>query len=142
MNTVRSGDSRVAVPQLRPAHPAAHGAWDELREHPPPREVEPHKQLRPFQQQWPRPGVLPFGDPAVACRPADGWRPDPGGGARERIDIRASLGVVGDRYFGHAAHRRPVAGWGGRGFRRQPSSAKAVAYVVMGVLLLVVYPTP
>lgn len=39
-------------------------------------------------------------------RPADGPLPDPDGGARERIEIRAGLGVVGDRYFGHAAHRR------------------------------------
>lgn len=39
-------------------------------------------------------------------RPQDGPLPDPGGGARDRIDVRAGLGVVGDRYFGHPAHRR------------------------------------
>lgn len=43
---------------------------------------------------------------AYEGRPADGPLPDPGGGARERIEIRGGLGVVGDRYFGHAAHRR------------------------------------
>lgn len=43
---------------------------------------------------------------AYAGRPADGPLPDPDGGAREHIEIRAGLGVVGDRYLGHAAHRR------------------------------------
>lgn len=42
---------------------------------------------------------------AYAGRPADGPLPDPDGGARDRIRIRAGLGVVGDRYFGHPAHR-------------------------------------
>jgi len=45
--------------------------------------------------------------PVHACsgRPADGPLPDPDGGARERLDVCAGLGVVGDRHFGHPAHR-------------------------------------
>ncbi|MCW0212837.1 MAG: MOSC domain-containing protein [Pseudonocardia sp.] len=43
---------------------------------------------------------------AFEGRPADGPRPDPGDPSRPRIEVRAGLGVVGDRYFGHAAHRR------------------------------------
>ncbi len=43
---------------------------------------------------------------AYEGRPADGPRPDPTSVAREWIEVRAGLGVVGDRYFGHAAHRR------------------------------------
>lgn len=43
---------------------------------------------------------------AYAGRPADGPAPDPGGGPRDRVEIRAGAGVVGDRYCGHAAHRR------------------------------------
>ena len=42
-------------------------------------------------------------------RPADGPLPLPGNAGderRERIDIRAHLGVVGDRYFGGKAHVR------------------------------------
>lgn len=42
---------------------------------------------------------------AYEGRPADGPLPDPDGGARDRIEIRAGLGVVGDRYFGRPAHR-------------------------------------
>lgn len=38
-------------------------------------------------------------------RPADGPLPDPDGGAREHIEVRAGLGVVGDRCFDHPAHR-------------------------------------
>ncbi|RFA23616.1 MOSC domain-containing protein [Subtercola boreus] len=41
-------------------------------------------------------------------RPTDGPRGLPAGTAaesRERIEVRAHLGVVGDRHFGHAAHR-------------------------------------
>ncbi|MET0590962.1 MAG: MOSC domain-containing protein [Naasia sp.] len=37
-------------------------------------------------------------------RPGDGPRPT-SGDSRESIEIRAGLGVVGDRYFGRAAHR-------------------------------------
>ncbi|GAA3235364.1 hypothetical protein GCM10017691_32670 [Pseudonocardia petroleophila] len=42
---------------------------------------------------------------AYSGRPADGPLPDPDGGSRTCIEVRAGLGVVGDRYFGHAAHR-------------------------------------
>ncbi|WP_041259152.1 hypothetical protein [Pseudofrankia inefficax] len=38
-------------------------------------------------------------------RPADGPRPAPPGELVERIEIRANLGIVGDRYFGKPAHR-------------------------------------
>ncbi|WP_150306825.1 MOSC domain-containing protein [Planctomonas psychrotolerans] len=40
-------------------------------------------------------------------RPADGPRPAPTGQkeGRASIDVRAGLGIVGDRYFGHRAHR-------------------------------------
>ncbi|QJU53881.1 MOSC domain-containing protein [Herbiconiux sp. KACC 21604] len=41
-------------------------------------------------------------------RPADGPAPLPEGAveSRERIEVRAGLGIVGDRFFGHGAHRR------------------------------------
>lgn len=42
---------------------------------------------------------------AYEGRPAEGPRPDPDDVARERIEVRAGLGVVGDRYFAHPAHR-------------------------------------
>jgi MOSC domain-containing protein YiiM len=42
---------------------------------------------------------------AFEGRPADGPRPDPEDPRRERIEVRAGLGVVGDRYHGCAAHR-------------------------------------
>ena len=42
---------------------------------------------------------------AYEGRPADGPRGDPTADARERIEIRAGHGIVGDRYAGHAAHR-------------------------------------
>jgi MOSC domain-containing protein YiiM len=42
---------------------------------------------------------------AYAGRPQDGPLPDPVPLSRERIRVRAGLGVEGDRYFGHAAHR-------------------------------------
>ncbi|MBW0117925.1 molybdenum cofactor biosysynthesis protein [Pseudonocardia abyssalis] len=42
---------------------------------------------------------------AYSGRPGDGPLPDPDGGAHDRIEVRAGLGVVGDRYFGHPAHR-------------------------------------
>jgi hypothetical protein len=38
-------------------------------------------------------------------RPADGPRAIPDPAIRERIELRSGLGVVGDRYFGHTAHR-------------------------------------
>jgi MOSC domain-containing protein YiiM len=43
---------------------------------------------------------------AYEGRPGDGPRPDPDGGSRDRVEIRAGLGIIGDRYYGHAAHRR------------------------------------
>lgn len=43
---------------------------------------------------------------AYEGRPQDGPRPDPGPVARTEVAVRAGLGLVGDRYFGHAAHRR------------------------------------
>lgn len=38
-------------------------------------------------------------------RPADGPAPAPAGEIVDHIEIRAGFGVVGDRYFAHAAHR-------------------------------------
>ncbi|HXT88999.1 MAG TPA: hypothetical protein VN714_07050, partial [Trebonia sp.] len=38
-------------------------------------------------------------------RPADGPAPAPAGELVEEIEIRAGMGVVGDRYFGQRAHR-------------------------------------
>jgi hypothetical protein len=43
---------------------------------------------------------------AYAGRPQDGPVPDPVPVGRDQIEVRAGLGLVGDRYFGHAAHRR------------------------------------
>ncbi len=43
---------------------------------------------------------------AYEGRPQDGPRPDPGPVARDRVEVRAGLGIVGDRYFAHPAHRR------------------------------------
>jgi hypothetical protein len=42
---------------------------------------------------------------AYEGRPSDGPRPDPGPVARDRVVVRAGMGVVGDRYFNHPAHR-------------------------------------
>jgi len=42
---------------------------------------------------------------AYEGRPADGPTADPADGARDRIELRAGHGVVGDRYAGRAAHR-------------------------------------
>ncbi|WP_020423509.1 MOSC domain-containing protein [Amycolatopsis sp. ATCC 39116] len=42
---------------------------------------------------------------AYEGRPADGPRPEPGAVARESVTVRAGLGLVGDRYFNHPAHR-------------------------------------
>lgn len=42
---------------------------------------------------------------AYEGRPGDGPRPDPQPPGRAVIEIRAGLGVIGDRYFGRAAHR-------------------------------------
>jgi MOSC domain-containing protein YiiM len=38
-------------------------------------------------------------------RPADGPAPAPPGELVEEVQIRAGLGIVGDRYFGNPAHR-------------------------------------
>ncbi|MGC7094321.1 MOSC domain-containing protein [Amycolatopsis lurida] len=43
---------------------------------------------------------------AFEGRPADGPRPDPEPPARERVTVRAGLGLVGDRFFNHPAHRQ------------------------------------
>lgn len=43
---------------------------------------------------------------AFEGRPADGPRPDPEPVARQEVPVRAGLGLVGDRYFNHPAHRR------------------------------------
>ncbi|SDF12020.1 MOSC domain-containing protein [Pseudonocardia oroxyli] len=43
---------------------------------------------------------------AFEGRPSDGPRPDPEPPGRASVEVRAGLGVVGDRYFGHPAHRR------------------------------------
>ncbi|MEV4314097.1 molybdenum cofactor biosysynthesis protein [Actinocrispum sp. NPDC049592] len=42
---------------------------------------------------------------AFEGRPSDGPRPDPEPVGRARVEVRAGLGLVGDRYFGHRAHR-------------------------------------
>lgn len=38
-------------------------------------------------------------------RPSDGAVPAHAAELHDRIELRAGLGIVGDRYFGHAAHR-------------------------------------
>jgi MOSC domain-containing protein YiiM len=43
---------------------------------------------------------------AYEGRPDDGPRPDPDGRRPESVEVRAGLGLVGDRYFGRPAHRR------------------------------------
>ncbi|MFF5986790.1 MOSC domain-containing protein [Prauserella flavalba] len=43
---------------------------------------------------------------AYEGRPSEGPRPDPGPVSRERVEVRAGLGLVGDRYFNHRAHRQ------------------------------------
>ncbi|MFI6029762.1 MOSC domain-containing protein [Amycolatopsis magusensis] len=43
---------------------------------------------------------------AFEGRPADGPRPDPEPASRERVTVRAGLGLAGDRYFNHPAHRQ------------------------------------
>jgi MOSC domain-containing protein YiiM len=42
---------------------------------------------------------------AYEGRPSDGPRPDPGPVSRDHVEIRAKLGIIGDRYFNHPAHR-------------------------------------
>ncbi|GLY41914.1 hypothetical protein Amsp01_079370 [Amycolatopsis sp. NBRC 101858] len=43
---------------------------------------------------------------AFEGRPADGPRPDPKPVERDEVTVRATLGLVGDRYFNQPAHRR------------------------------------
>jgi hypothetical protein len=43
---------------------------------------------------------------AYEGRPQDGPRPDPEPPGRDLVEVRAGLGLVGDRFCGHAAHRR------------------------------------
>lgn len=50
--------------------------------------------------------LLVFPRHAFEGRPADGARPDPEPAARQEVTVRAGLGIVGDRYFNHPAHRR------------------------------------
>ena len=42
---------------------------------------------------------------AFEGRPQDGPRPDPSAVGRAEVEIRAELGIVGDRYFGQTVHR-------------------------------------
>ncbi|WP_410655452.1 molybdenum cofactor biosysynthesis protein [Amycolatopsis sp. lyj-112] len=42
---------------------------------------------------------------AFEGRPSDGPRPDPSPVSRDHVVVRAGLGLVGDRYFNHPAHR-------------------------------------
>jgi MOSC domain-containing protein YiiM len=42
---------------------------------------------------------------AYEGRPGDGPRPDPEPVSRERVVVRAGLGLVGDRYYNQPAHR-------------------------------------
>ncbi|WP_410664726.1 molybdenum cofactor biosysynthesis protein [Amycolatopsis sp. lyj-84] len=42
---------------------------------------------------------------AYEGRPSDGPRPDPEPVSRDHVVVRAGLGLVGDRYFNHPAHR-------------------------------------
>ncbi|MFI5713497.1 molybdenum cofactor biosysynthesis protein [Kribbella sp. NPDC051620] len=43
---------------------------------------------------------------AYVGRPEDGARVDPEMASRGEIEVRAGLGIVGDRYFNQSAHRR------------------------------------
>ena len=43
---------------------------------------------------------------AYEGRPDDGPRPDPDGRRPASVEVRAGLGLVGDRYFGRPAHRQ------------------------------------
>lgn len=42
---------------------------------------------------------------AFEGRPQDGPRPDPAPVGRSEVEIRAELGIVGDRYFGQTVHK-------------------------------------
>ncbi|PWK77501.1 hypothetical protein C8D88_13115 [Lentzea atacamensis] len=41
---------------------------------------------------------------AFEGRPSDGPRPDPEPVGRDHVELRAGLGIVGDRFFNHPAH--------------------------------------
>ncbi|MFS8096643.1 MOSC domain-containing protein [Lentzea alba] len=41
---------------------------------------------------------------AFEGRPSDGPRPDPAPVSRDHVEVRAGLGIVGDRFFNHPAH--------------------------------------
>ncbi|AXB49167.1 molybdenum cofactor biosysynthesis protein [Amycolatopsis albispora] len=43
---------------------------------------------------------------AFEGRPSDGPRPDPEPPGREVVTVRAGLGLAGDRFFNHPAHRQ------------------------------------
>ncbi|MFC0628284.1 molybdenum cofactor biosysynthesis protein [Kribbella deserti] len=43
---------------------------------------------------------------AFEGRPQDGPRPDPAPVGREQVEVRAGLGLVGDRYFNRPGHRK------------------------------------
>ena len=43
---------------------------------------------------------------AYAGRPDDGPQPDPAPVSQASVQVRAGLGLVGDRYYGRQAHRR------------------------------------
>ncbi|HEY3556390.1 MAG TPA: MOSC domain-containing protein [Kribbella sp.] len=45
------------------------------------------------------------GEHAFEGRPQDGPRPDPSPVARSEIEVRANLGIVGDRYYAQTVHR-------------------------------------
>jgi MOSC domain-containing protein YiiM len=42
---------------------------------------------------------------AFEGRPQDGPRPDPAPLGRSEVEVRAELGIVGDRYFGRTVHK-------------------------------------
>ncbi|MEU8226893.1 MOSC domain-containing protein [Kribbella sp. NPDC048915] len=50
-------------------------------------------------------GLVVSGQHAYEGRPADGPRPDPEPVSRSVVEIRAGLGIVGDRYFGQTIHK-------------------------------------
>lgn len=49
--------------------------------------------------------LLVAAEHAFEGRPQDGPRPDDGPVGRDRVTVRAGMGLVGDRYFNHPAHR-------------------------------------
>ncbi len=59
----------------------------------------------PFERTVEIVSLLASGQHRYEGRPADGPREATGQEWRESIEVRAGLGIVGDRYFGHPAHR-------------------------------------